>query len=387
MTGAQALDDEPFLDPAPLIDAAKSERDRIGRFNLVVVGGTGVGKSTLVNAVFGEDLAETGIGLPVTKGINYYTNADKSLGIWDFEGFEIGSRTDPAESVRADLKTIAAGPAHQRISAVWYCVLSTLGKIQPAEIAVLREFRRQGVPVVIVLTKVARRMNLTGTWTASDDSQSLRDWLEGPLDREGESFDLPVDAVVLTAAKDQGRFGGPAHGLHELVETTLELSPGDTKDALRVAQRLSLPLKRALCRRYIAAASGAAAAAAATPIPLADAAIIAPIQLTMMGKIASVYGLDIKVVLSAQALAQLAVQFAGKALARSFLKLIPGLGNVINAAVAGALTTATGEAWMRLCERVYNGKLPIEMVETAWKDYAPTVMQVVNALVKQRTKK
>lgn len=387
MTGTQTVDDESFIDATPLVDAAESERARIGRFNLVVVGGTGVGKSTIVNAIFGEGLAETGVGLPVTKGINYYTNADMSLGIWDFEGFEIGSRTNPADSVRADLKTIAAGPTKQRISAVWYCVLSTLGKLQPAEIAVLREFRRQGLPVVIVLTKVARRMTLPGKWTASDDSQSLRDWLEDPVDREGELLDLPFDAVVLTAAKDQGRFGGPAHGLHELVETTLELAPGDTKDALRVAQRLSLPLKRALCHRYMATAASAAAVAAASPIPLADAAIIAPIQLAMMGKIASVYGLDLKVILSAQALAQLGVQFAGKALARSFLKLIPGIGNVVNAAVAAALTTATGEAWMRLCERIYDGKLSIDKVETAWKDYAPTVMQVVNALVKQRAKK
>lgn len=299
----------------------------------------------------------------------------------------MGSRTDPADSVRADLKTIAAGPPEQRISAVWYCVLSTLGKLQPAEIAVLREFRRQDLPVVIVLTKVARKMSLPGKWSASDDSQSLRDWLEDPVDREGESLDLPFDAIVLTAAKDQGRFGGPAHGLHELVETTLELAPGDTKDALRVAQRLSLPLKQALCRRYMVTAASAAAVAAASPIPLADAAIIAPIQLAMMGKIASVYGLDLKVILSAQALAQLAVQFAGKALARSFLKLVPGIGNVVNAAVAAALTTATGEAWMRLCERIYEGKLSIDKLETAWKDYAPTVMQVVNALVKQKAKK
>src|SRR3954468_10972307 len=39
-----------------------------GRFNLAVFGKTGVGKSTLVNAIFGEEVARTGIGEPVTKG-------------------------------------------------------------------------------------------------------------------------------------------------------------------------------------------------------------------------------------------------------------------------------------------------------------------------------
>ncbi|NLH69727.1 MAG: hypothetical protein GX454_06060, partial [Brooklawnia sp.] len=43
---------------------AKAE---LPRYNLAVLGATGVGKSTLINAVFGEDLARTGIGAPVTQ--------------------------------------------------------------------------------------------------------------------------------------------------------------------------------------------------------------------------------------------------------------------------------------------------------------------------------
>ena len=35
--------------------------------NIIVVGKTGVGKSTLINSVFREQLAETGVGKPVTQ--------------------------------------------------------------------------------------------------------------------------------------------------------------------------------------------------------------------------------------------------------------------------------------------------------------------------------
>ena len=42
--------------------------EQIGRVNLAVFGKTGVGKSTLVNAIFGEPVAVTGIGAPVTTG-------------------------------------------------------------------------------------------------------------------------------------------------------------------------------------------------------------------------------------------------------------------------------------------------------------------------------
>ncbi|MER3393367.1 MAG: GTPase, partial [Microcella pacifica] len=85
----------PEVDERPYLDAAREARSRYGRFNLAVVGGTGVGKSSLINAVFGRDLAKVGKGLPVTRGAQYFH--DESLGIWDLEGFEIGSATSPGE--------------------------------------------------------------------------------------------------------------------------------------------------------------------------------------------------------------------------------------------------------------------------------------------------
>ncbi|MBQ6543866.1 MAG: 50S ribosome-binding GTPase, partial [Clostridia bacterium] len=38
----------------------------MNRLNIVVAGKTGVGKSTLINSIFRENLAETGMGKPVT---------------------------------------------------------------------------------------------------------------------------------------------------------------------------------------------------------------------------------------------------------------------------------------------------------------------------------
>lgn len=42
----------------------QEQADKMGRFNLAIFGKTGVGKSTLINAVFGEEVAPTGIGEP-----------------------------------------------------------------------------------------------------------------------------------------------------------------------------------------------------------------------------------------------------------------------------------------------------------------------------------
>src|SRR5690606_27011959 len=152
---------------------------------------------------------------------------------------------------------------------------------------------------------------------------------------------------------------------------TLALSPDDEKDAFRIAQRLNLPWKRHMARPVITAAASAAAAAAAAPIPVTDATALAPIQLAMMGRIATIYDLELQTMLSPAGLAQLATQITGQALARSFIKLIPGAGSVINASVAFALTAATGKGWLRLCERVHTGKLDMSRVGDSWHEFSP----------------
>ena len=373
---------EDFFDPAFVEAAAADAREKLGRFNLLVAGNTGVGKSTLVNAVFGVDVADTGTGFPVTPELRYYTNADGSLGLWDIEGFEVG-RAKPADRIVEDLRAIAESPREQHVTVAWYCVLADSHRLTDADLEAIRTLNDAGLKVVLVLTKVARRKKTVGTgYEYPEDVREFAAWIEARID----DHSLLVEEVVLTAAKAQGKFGGPPHGLDELVLKTLDLAPRASKDALRVAQRLSLPLKKDLARKAIAAAAATAAAAAAVPIPVADAATLAPIQLGMMGRIASIYGLDVKTMLSPAAVAQLAIQVSGKALAKSFIKLVPGIGSVINATVAAVLTSTAGEGWRKLCEAVYTEKVPLDKIDEAVGQYAPTVAQVLRGLMNARRK-
>ena len=50
-------------------DKIKEEQSKMGKVNILIAGKTGVGKSTLVNAVFGKTVATTGTGRPVTDEI------------------------------------------------------------------------------------------------------------------------------------------------------------------------------------------------------------------------------------------------------------------------------------------------------------------------------
>ncbi len=376
--------ERPELDAQAFTAAKEEAKTRFGRFNLAIMGGTGVGKSSLVNGVFGRDDAAVGIGLPVTRGANYYH--DGVLGIWDLEGFEMGEKT-PVQLMHEHLAAIAARPQLEQISVVWYCINSHAAKLQPAEIEVLRELERPGLPVILVLTKVDwAKHPVTGKRTLPVGLQEFCNWLDNPVDNGGQPISVPFNRYLLTATRDRSG-KSVAHGLGELVEETLALAPENEKDAFRIAQRLNLPWKRELARPVIAAATVAAAGAAAVPIPIAGAVVLAPIQLGMMGRIAAIYDLDVKTMMSAGGLAQLGVQFAGRALARSVLNLIPGIGSVINAGVAAAITAATGEGWMRLCEQVHTGKIDLAKVQQSWSQYAPGLIDVVRKMLEQRAVK
>ncbi|WP_396667359.1 GTPase [Microbacterium sp. R86528] len=366
------------------LDGSEQAKSRYGRFNLAIIGDSGVGKSSLVNAVFSRDWAKVGMGLPVTRGVHYYN--DDSLGIWDIEGFEIGSELSPSDLLKSHLKTISERPANEQISVVWYCVESHASRLTPAAIAMIQALDSAGLPVVLVLTKVDWGKNpITKSRTVTHDLEQFVEWLENPNDN-GVPITVPYEKLILTSTRDKhGK--GKGHGLGDLVTETLALSPEDEKDAFRIAQRLNLPWKRELARPVVHKAAAAAALATATPILIADAAVLAPIQLAMMGRIATIYDLELKTMMSAGALAQLGVQFTGQALARSFLKLIPGAGSVVGASVAFALTAATGEAWLRLCEQVHTGKLDIKKISESWSDYAPSFLDVVRKIMEQKLTK
>jgi GTP-binding protein EngB required for normal cell division len=213
-------------DEASYLEGTASARRKYGRFNLAIIGATGVGKSSLVNAVFGRDTAKVGKGLPVTTGVNYYHDA--SLGLWDIEGFEIGTALSPSETLREHLRTIAARPDDEQISVVWYCVLSTADRLTPADIAMINELDHAGYPVVLVLTKVAWTRNpLTGKVSAPEDVEEFRTWLENPVDREGSGSSSPPRRART------GRVRGTASVTFSTTPSTLPRSRRRTRFASR----------------------------------------------------------------------------------------------------------------------------------------------------------
>ena len=66
----------------------KAIKDR-GEVNVLIAGKTGVGKSTLINAVFQGDFATTGQGKPVTQKTREIKKDGIPLTLFDTRGLEL----------------------------------------------------------------------------------------------------------------------------------------------------------------------------------------------------------------------------------------------------------------------------------------------------------
>jgi uncharacterized protein (DUF697 family) len=180
-----------------------------------------------------------------------------------------------------------------------------------------------------------------------------------------EAMNLPIvtGRPLVTAAVDDEFNGVGRYGLGSLLEATYREVPEAQRIALAAAQKIDLSIKARYARSWIAGAVAFACGVGATPIPLADAAVLIPAQAALMAKIASVYGIP-KVKAAKLVGASTTVAAAGgKLAAASLVKLVPGVGSVISAGVAATITGVLGESWRITTERVFTGKLDLDNAE------------------------
>lgn len=318
----------------------------LGLFNLLVVGKTGVGKSTLVNAMFGSEVARTGVGEPVTKGLTHYRLPDGFLGLYDAEGFETGIAGDVIlDGLRKVIAQNAQQPAEQRIHAAWYLVRWSDRRFEQAQVTFVRELSSLGLPVIIVMTQVPTRDG-----QIHPEAVQLADYID--------SLGMPVaGATVLTNALADPFSGAPVFGMQDLLDATYLVVPEVAERALTAAQKIDLGRKKKAVEAIVNQACAVAAGIGATPIPFADAALLVPNQITMIARITAAYGLPPSraraMSLAGSIVLTGGATMAGRYAVTSLMKLVPGgavAGSAISATIAASMTKAVGMSWARVCE-------------------------------------
>lgn len=322
-----------------------------GRVNIIVAGRSGVGKSTLINAVFQGDLADTGQGRPVTQETREFTKEDIPITIFDTRGLEMERYRETIQGlVDLVLERRKEPDPMRHIHAAWVCISEESRRVEDGESHLVERLSALGLPVILVITKArADRGFKQEAWRLCPAAQQV------------------VRVRALHEVDDEGHEYQPM-GLDTLVAATVEAVPEGVRNAFVAAQKVSLQLKLSRAHMVVASSATAAGAIGASPIPFADAMLLIPLQVTMLAGITAVFGIPATEGFITGLVASVAggagATYAGRTLVSNLLKLVPGAGTaaggVIAAGTAATLTAALGEAYLATLMLLFetHGRMP-----------------------------
>ncbi|MCE5196949.1 MAG: GTP-binding DUF697 domain-containing protein [Negativicutes bacterium] len=364
------------------------------RGNVLVIGNSGVGKSTLINAVLGQERAETGWGTEgTTKELTIYTSEKIPFRIIDTLGFE------PTSSFLKENKAINAvkkwskksaqeGHKDNQINVIWFCVEGTSSKLFPKTIVDLSKATSvwKTVPVIVVITKsysVPERVKNIDMVNNAFAKQK----------RYTKNLRKVIPVVASTYVLNENAYAAP-EGITELIDATNELMPEGIKASQADVDTFKLNRKRALAHGITGMSITAAVVVGAVPIPFPDAVILTPIEIALVNAIARVYETNKNEESKKffESIVEIGTVSVAAKSAVNALKAIPGINlgvSVLNAVIAGSIVAMLGEGATYAFEQVYLGKKSMADIDWVKKaietKFTSQLIDIVKTVVEKIT--
>ncbi|MCI8537530.1 MAG: DUF697 domain-containing protein [Oscillospiraceae bacterium] len=313
--------------------------------NIMLLGATGCGKSSLINLVFQKELARVNDVARGTEGFETYPGAKYGLGVnlIDSRGYEMedgggDSFSKYFESVKTKMAESRKKDPLEKIHIIWFCVSVAGEKIQDYDLETLRLLRED--------PELKRRVVVIATKCDEDDEDGttakiFRNVITEKIGNNVPMFEVSTDPSL------------PLDLEKLMAWSADQLDDKELKEAFVASQMISLDAKWNAAAARIAVHAGAAATIGATPIPVADAALLVPLQLEMSVNLIHLYGMENLGGVSKAVISNIVVTNLGRSFAGGLLKLVPItgqlIGGAINAGVAALITTALGFAISTIC--------------------------------------
>lgn len=334
--------------------------------NVLVIGNSGVGKSTLINAVLGENAAKTGYGIAGTsRELHIYENEEIPFRVIDTVGFE-PTFFKERQAINAVKKwshnSTKTGGEDTQINVIWVCVDGTSRKLFPKTIKTIANAISMwsSVPIIAVITK---------SYSLPDRDSNIEMVKEAFATHKkcNKNLSRIIPVVASTYVLNENAYAAP-EGIMELIDATNDLLPEGIKAAEVDVANYKLSRKRVLAHSVVGVATAAATIVGAVPIPFSDAFLLGPCEVLEVNSLAQIYGVtkDEEARVFLDSIIDVGTVGAAAKLAISGLKSIPGINlgaSVINAAIAGSIVAAIGEGSIYAFEQVYLGKKSLDDIE------------------------
>jgi CheY-like chemotaxis protein len=210
------------------------------KMNFIAIGTSGVGKSTLINEIFGEQIAKEGMGTRTTlESRKYESKLVPFISVLDTMGTEIGSGHRLIDVLQETLQHITqklnSNDPNEHIHCILYC--TTSNRFFPDELEVILKLREKydgkKLPIVIVYTRA----------TKDDEVESIRKSINDFLSKHGETLSNDIFGITfipVNAREERRKIFGeesilPCFGLSTLMSTCFKKGEKSYRIAIKNA--------------------------------------------------------------------------------------------------------------------------------------------------------
>lgn len=183
------------------------------KIRIFIMGKTGVGKSTIINTVLGEDKAETGDGAAITRENRIYEckrlldsstgNKDGTHGkinysiyLYDTVGLEVDRKitNSTLKEIKSHIEYAKTYSDIDDINVVWFCVNERSNRLEDYEVDLIKKLSIEyEIPFVIVLTQCISKKN-------SKLAETINEKLSQIPIRRIMAVDYPLDDDIIIKA-------------------------------------------------------------------------------------------------------------------------------------------------------------------------------------------